>query len=297
MRLAALAIGAGVPGGDFAGTVEEVHTRACLIACLDDKLVTLLAPELGHLPCGITLDAPRELSLEGRFEVNAEIAVRGRILRIAGSAFSIDLRPSRTWNSDLGSLRLDLCRVSVLQAWQVARAALREDGRGHGLLRTAGSAIAALDAATGAFDTAAAHAAMSRLIGLGQGATPEGDDFLVGYFAALWACTCGMEPRTIFVSSLGASLTELSLRTHRVSRMYLDWAARGQVSERLFVLAARIAAGSGRHAVGLAAAAAMAVGHSSGACGVLGFVHGCAAWSPRRERMRQLPTLRPPVLV
>ena len=56
MRLAAIATAAGVPDGGFAGTVEHVYPRVCLLGLADQTLVTLATSAVGHLPRGITLD-------------------------------------------------------------------------------------------------------------------------------------------------------------------------------------------------------------------------------------------------
>jgi len=278
MRLAALTTGAGVPDGDFAGKVEEIHARACLIAVSDGTLATLATAELGSLPRGITFDAPAGFSFIPLLAVGAAVAVRGGVLRIAGGALAIDLRRTRPWRCGFDALRLDLGRAPTRRAWRAAWSILCQDGRANGLLRIAGAAMHELAAATRRRDVVAAHGAMSRLVGLGEGRTPAGDDYLVGYFAALRACG-GMEPRAVFVPDLGRRLKELAARTDRVSRLYLDAAADGQVSERLCVVAAGIAAGCDDPEIGRAVTAALAVGHSSGACGVLGLLHGCIACS------------------
>jgi hypothetical protein len=88
------------------------------------------------------------------------------------------------------------------------------------------------------------------------------------------------EGRAAFVARLGVRLKEFAARTHRISRVYLEAAAEGEVSERLTKLAAQVAAGATPRAVGAAAAAALAVGHSSGANGILGLLLGSAAWGP-----------------
>ena len=56
MRLAAIATAAGVPDGGFAGTVEHVYPRVCLLGLADQTLVTLATSAVGHLPRGITLE-------------------------------------------------------------------------------------------------------------------------------------------------------------------------------------------------------------------------------------------------
>jgi len=125
---------------------------------------------------------------------------------------------------------------------------------------------------------------MSRLIGLGPGSTPAGDDYLVGHLAGLWSCAGASGARRSFVADLGEGLRKSALRTNRVSRVYLEAAAAGEVSERLGDLAARVAQGADAASVCAATDAALAVGHSSGACGVLGLLLGCAAWAPPDRR-------------
>ena len=280
MRLAALTLGAGVPAKDFAGRIEEVHARACLIALSDGSLLTLLAAGLGSLPRGITLDAPPGFCFRPLLVVGAAAAARGGVLR--AGALTVDLRRARPWRCDLDGLHLDLGRAPSLLAWQAVWSAWHKDSRGDGLFRLFGAAIDELSAATCCLDAAAAQPALFRLIGLGEGRTPAGDDFLVGYIAGLWACGAGMASRAAFVPDLGRRLRAGLPQTNRVSRVYLEAAADGQVSERLFSLAAGIAVGDGG-AAGRAVSAALAVGHSSGAAGVLGLLRGCAAWSGDAE--------------
>jgi hypothetical protein len=68
--------------------------------------------------------------------------------------------------------------------------------------------------------------------------------------------------------------------------------------ERLAAVAARIAAGAAPTALAEAAAAAVAVGHTSGADGALGLLLGLAAWGPgtifRESRRLVDETLPPP---
>ena len=97
---------------------------------------------------------------------------------------------------------------------------------------------------------------MSRLIGLGEGRTPAGDDYLVGYFAALWACS---DASKAFAAALSARLMVLATRTEDLSRLYLEAAAVGEVSEWIVAVATGIAAGSDNAAIGRAVAAALAV--------------------------------------
>jgi hypothetical protein len=224
----------------------------------------------------------------------APVAARGAVLRVAGAAFAIDLRRGLPWRSNLKGLRLDPGRNAVVRAYRAAHAALDADGRSDRLRHAAGATLDRMTEATRHREVAAAERAMSRLIGLGEGRTPAGDDYLVGYFAALWACS---DASKSFAAKLGPQLTALAVQTEPLSRLYLEAAAAGEVSERIAAVAAGIIAGSDGAAIACAVAAALAVGHSSGAAAVLGLLQGCAACAERRlmpAPMRHSRPLCPP---
>ncbi len=276
MRLVAIATAAGVPDGGFAGSVAHVYPRLCLLGLADQSLVTLATSAVGHLPRGITLDSSAEFL--SHVAPGSAFAARAGILRFSASTLSVDLRRSHRWQCNLPSLKLDINNVPVRQAWQAARDALRRDGRSSGLQRAAGSTIRDLAAATRGFAAGAAGEIVAALIGLGEGTTPAADDFLVGYVAGLLSSVGIIEARAHLVLTLCEQFKAAASRTHRVSRLYLEAAAEGQISERLYALATCIATGAGEETVTFAAEAALNVGHSSGACGILGLLIGCSAW-------------------
>jgi hypothetical protein len=233
------------------------------------------------------LNSSSNFQLRNYVATGGEFAARGGILCFSKSTLSVDLRTSRRWRCDLAALNLDVNKASVLQAWEAARVALRRDGRSGGLQLAAGSTIRELVAATRNFAAPAAGEAISALVGLGEGSTPAGDNFLVGYFAGLLSSVGVIEARTSLVSVLCEELKAAASRTHRVSRIYLEAGAEGQVSERLYTVAAAIAA-SAERAVAIATQQALNVGYSSGACGVLGFLIGCTAWSRDDDQISPL---------
>jgi Protein of unknown function (DUF2877) len=283
MRLAARAIGVGVPARNLIGVIEAVHPRACLIKLAGTAGLTLLTPELGNVPGGITVEVPREFSFKRLIEVGDTLAARGGVLRTEGSALCIDLRAAHQWRSHLERLSLDLSNCGVLAAWHSARIALRATPGGISLLSLGAPYIGELAVATRSLQLAAADRAMSRLVGLGEGSTPAGDDLLVGYFAGLWAGAATIRSRLRFRTELGSRLRCLALTANRVSRIYLEAASEGEVSERLAALAGGIATGVSHEAVSAAAAAVMAVGHSSGRYGVFGLLLGCLVWQPEAQ--------------
>jgi hypothetical protein len=279
MRLAAVSLGFGAPSGDFTAAVAAVHPRVCVLSLSDDSLLTLVAPEIGRLPRGIGFETPPGFAFEKAFPAGADVAARAGILRIASTRLSIDLRSAAAWRSPLADLRLDGTREPVGNALKTARAALAEDGRNLGLACVASALLTELAAATRALDGKNAEQAISGLVGLGEGATPAADDFLVGYLAGLWACGARNEPRTAFLAAVAARVSQVAPLTGAVSRAYLEAAAEGEVSERLYDLALHVSAGSGTEAIRRASAAALAVGHSSGACGLQGFLDACSCWA------------------
>jgi len=275
MRVAALTAGTGVPEGDFCGRVAEVHARACLVDVADGTLLTLLGADLGSQPHGFTLLLPFGFSFSPMLARGAELAARARVLRLDGVPLTIDLRTVRPWRSNLQALAIDLEMPAVRTAWRGAWEALRADARSEQLATLGEKAIGALRSATRDGDAATARDAMGQLVGLGAGRTPAGDDFLVGYAAGLQASRMSEAIRS-FVPTLLNHLKQLSVRTNRLSQLYLNAAAEGEISERLHAVAQVIASGGEAAAVRRVLADALAVGHCSGAAGVLGLLHGSA---------------------
>ena len=273
MRIAALATGAGVPAYDFAGRLTETHARAALIKLHDESCITLLGSELGRQPRGISLDLPEDISLRQLLCANAELAARGGVVRFAGSALAIDLRGARPWRSGIHELNFDDRSAAVAEAYGTAVSALERDGRAQAFRDMAGAKLERLSAAIRTRDLAAAERAINDLIGLGEGKTPAGDDYLVGVCAALWSCP---DTKT-FAAALRPKLIALALATGDLSKLYLQEAANGEVSERLADVAAGICAGGSYDVMGNAVAKALSVGHSSGAAGIFGLLNGYAA--------------------
>ena len=129
---------------------------------------------------------------------------------------------------------------------------------------------------------------MSALVGLGEGVTPAGDDYLVGYFAGLWTCAGRDAARVAFLATLRERLMRSALPTG-ASAASISKRVRWRGVGTAFRCCRRIATGSLDAALRRAAARALAVGHSSGACGLLGFLDACACWPapPRRQAERR----------
>jgi hypothetical protein len=117
-------------------------------------------------------------------------------------------------------------------------------------------------------DVEAIQSASIGLVGLGEGSTPAGDDYLVGVLLAL-SLGAGRDGRR---NSLLASLAVIGDgRTTTASATWLTAAARGEASPVWRALLDAWAA-SDEHAVRNCARAVRGTGHTSGAFSLRGFL-------------------------
>lgn len=306
MRFQALSVGAEVPTHYFSGTVHSVFRQACNIRIEPYRLLTLLPPEKDNVPHGIRLNTSPQPVFLKLFHVGQPVACRGGILRIDRPKFSVDLRTARPWHIDIKGLHIDLRRCDHAQAWAMAWWELNASSRRSGLsgvmegvspsegppapsevfLQQSAHAVPALLQATRDFQFEDAGTSIRRLIGLGPGLTPSGDDFLVGYLAGL-SSTAGNSPsRTQFLAALDAEMSDAARHTNEISRAYLLSAAKGHVSEPIAKLAQQLNQANNMSSVTAATQAALQVGHTSGADGVLGLLLGCLAWQSLAPHLR-----------
>jgi hypothetical protein len=278
LRLAALKIGVGTPSAPFAGIVHSVFANAAILA-IADRLATLAPASAGGLPGAITI-AVGSFRFCDHLVVGAPAVARGGVLRLGDGAMTIDLRDAVPWRAALREHAVDLANARAENAWRSVAAALRIDGRSAAIARIGGAPMLMLCEAARRFDARSAAEAMAPLVGLGAGGTPAGDDVLVGFLAGLWSTAWKERSRRDFAGALGNSLGGLLGRTNDVSRLYLEAARDAEVSERLSALIAGIGAGEPATILASTATAAISVGHTSGADGVLGLLLGLAAWAP-----------------
>jgi hypothetical protein len=319
MRLYALSAGVEATSRCFNGVIQSLFHHACNVRLDHDALLTLVSSGKGNLPNGIRLETPPGFTFLNQLRVGQPVACRGGILRISGSDLSVDLRTATPWQINLKSLPVDLHRPAQAQAWAVAWLELEAHWCGDGLsamIETSSSrawnsvtsvtrrilgqrgerTVPVLLEATGAFHFDHTVAALTPLIGLGPGLTPSGDDFLVGYLAGLWSTVGSDVSQLRFLTAIASWLTEAAGSTNTISSAYLQSAARGHVAEPIATLARELAHAESMEAVRWATRAALSVGHTSGADGVLGLLLGFLAWEvstltcrfrqPRLQRYR-----------
>jgi hypothetical protein len=295
MYFNAISIGYAVPRADFDAKVHSVFRSAINLRLTNNILLTLVTSREADLPQGIRVNTPDDFSFE-IFQMNEQVACRDDILRCASSALTIDLRDAESFICDLSALQADMTHQTMATAWRfvwqtlnqrqiesnaeiIAQDLFRSDGPIRaGVPRKAGEAMRRLFAATRQFDlTAASH--LDKLIGLGAGLTPSGDDLLVGCLAGLWCIVQDKSERMQFVSNLGKAVIRLSHQTNDISSAYLYHATQGQVSSRLADLAEAICRGENSDRLLTATESAMQVGHTSGMDAVTGLLVGLTVWN------------------
>jgi hypothetical protein len=119
------------------------------------------------------------------------------------------------------------------------------------------------------------------LIGLGEGLTPAGDDFLVGFLAALRIAGASDPVHHAFFTVFSNAIAAAAFRTNVISRSYLEAATNGEVSEPLSAVIECIACGAAPEIVRARVSNVFAVGASSGKSAMLGFLLGAVAWEGR----------------
>jgi hypothetical protein len=116
-------------------------------------------------------------------------------------------------------------------------------------------------------DEKTVRGAAARLGGLGAGATPSGDDFLVGVMLALWAITDDDRARV-----LSSWMSEAARdRTNQLSKAWLAAAARGEAGFEWHQFVEALIS-SDREELDQVATALIQRGHTSGADAMAGFI-------------------------
>ncbi|HJR80215.1 MAG TPA: DUF2877 domain-containing protein [Anaerolineales bacterium] len=291
MNFHAISIGSSVPRADFNATIQSVFDSSLNLRLEhQDALLTILVSDHYDLPQGIRLTV-KNVPLSS-LTVDVLAACRNGILRFQNSLLSIDLRGARIWNGRL-SASIDMQRPASGRAWSMTWKALNKQQRlkqtdligadlfkanaGSLLTRMLSQPVQRLIAATEQLDSQAAADSAAKMIGLGPGVTPSGDDLLLGYLAGLWSTAAQEQQRLDFLSKFGQSLSALKKETNEISRTYLYYAIKGEFSSSMLALVNAISDGEEPKLLSTAKEA-MRVGHSSGLDSVTGLLIGLTAW-------------------
>ena len=298
MQYHAVSIGEAVPRENFDAVIQSVFDSAInLRLANEDRLITLLISDHYELPQGIRVDKKIPFqsltpSTSLRASVGLRAASRGGILRFDSSPLTIDLRGARVWKCRVPELHADMRSDVVIQAWSSAWDLLNKGQRlkqteivaddlfqlniGSLLSQRISKPVMQLISSTEQFDIQGSILAAEKMIGLGPGVTPSGDDILIGFLASLWSTAGKNQTQLSFIRSFGDALMQIAKQTTEISCTYLYHATQGQFSSSLSNLAEGIASGN---QVEKAIEEAMQVGHSSGMDSVTGLLIGLAIWN------------------
>jgi hypothetical protein len=268
--------------GVHAMRVQSVY-RSVVNISTADGLLTVASPEGGGLPNGILADLGpdwREIGLHSGMAVFASDAT----LRVPAAGLEIRFDAEARWSPRLRSSADDADtaaarwrgRAGATRGMAQARASaaglgalLREDVSDDPvwILRVARPILVELAVALETGDRTRAAEIATRLVGLGPGLTPSGDDVLVGIEAALHALA---RPSAGF---LALALGDVEGRTTALAATLLRHAAAGEFAERLHSLLAALL-GSDEEAIPAAIDRAVAWGATSGSDCLLGVLIG-----------------------
>jgi hypothetical protein len=295
MLYRAISTGYAIPLTNFNATIHSIfRTAVNLKPANNDLLFTLVGARAADLPQSIRLNAPDDLCFV-QLNTGDKVFCRASTLIFENSTLEVGFSQSKRWLCNLSTLRADLSKRVVSEAWKYVWKLLNEQQKRMGAEIVAeallhpetftqssvcsrmGKAIHTLIEAGRSYQVDILSA-LTRIIGLGCGLTPSGDDFLVGYLAGLWCAVRDFVERRRFVSQLGQAVIHLSKRTNEISRTYLHHAAYGQVSSHLNNLAEVISKPESSGYILAATESAMHSGHTSGMDAVTGLLFGLSTW-------------------
>jgi hypothetical protein len=307
----AAALGSDVPRGEFPLCVHSVFHAALNFTLPNGEFLTLLSAEADDLPRSVRLASEEDLLSLGLSpgdggvftldEIVLEPSVGGRRVRVdCAGAPRLAAQSAPPLRGEGKHWRAGVARLEALQAraaTDLRVASLLSEARpfsAMGERLTQAAFDLGRGVQTGRFD--AMRGAAARLVGLGPGLTPAGDDFLCGFFAAGHCRRAGGLACARLLTSLAEAVQDVIGQTTDISASFLRDALAGRVSRPLAALAEACAGAPGSD-LGGALLHLAAVGHSSGLDAATGFFYGETVWgratglaerAPRASR----PTIR-----
>ena len=263
--------------------VHSVFARACNLETDCGEMVTLLASGCGSHPRGIRY-ASRDDLLPLRLRPGQAAVLQDMALRIPATDVVVNFSRAAVWKGTVAASSPAWHQLRDL--FELVRSHAPTQGFAPALFASGNSrspfqramiariaqTLPKLARATETRDARTVVAALRSLVGLGDGLTPAGDDFIVGYLAALSSRAYHERGLAALLRALAVPVAQLSRHTHAISRQMLLDALEGHFAERLTEVVRCL---GGREVAG-AASRLMAVGHTSGADMLCGLLFGFA---------------------
>ncbi|MEQ1804961.1 MAG: DUF2877 domain-containing protein [Burkholderiaceae bacterium] len=276
-RLTVHTLGYLVPRTAFSGRVHSVFEHACNLECdwgVGRGLLTLCDGAAAIGPTTLHFASDDGVDLRDGFFIGDAVMCRDDTLRIG--RIELGFPHARIWQPPV--MRARQAGVEARCHRAGVQLAARRRLRSSVIDAQAAPVVAALADACRNLDTPAALAQAQRLIGWGEGLTPAGDDFLVGLLAALQALARSDAPRLGFHAVLAMHVARDVQRTTPIAAHYLRLAAAGHFTEPLLSLRDALLGQTDEAQLDAALQRALAVGATSGADTVSGFLAGLTAW-------------------
>jgi hypothetical protein len=202
-------------------TILSTHRHACNLLAADGTLVALVSKTHGNGPFQIVIPT-------ARFDmVNPAVSPSWTAGRLQlHPALTIDLQKAAPWQPTLPTLTK---QPQPQQLQRIVALALARSALPNGpppLTARAQAAIAVIRQNRAPLNRSSILVAVAELAGLGPGLTPAGDDFLVGFLAALWAGGA-QDDRQVALEIAAAAVP----RTTRLSGSWLQHAGAGHFAE------------------------------------------------------------------
>ena len=269
-----------IPREDFSCAVHSVFTNACNLEW-EGALLTVASLATGNGPTTVVLTDP---SLDLR-----RLFVRGEIVRCQRSALRsqrtrVQLAHASTWfppaQRDVLDVPLTGANMHLAQQCLSRTRATNPSVIDH----EAAGVVATLLAACRSRDSSEACRLVARVIGWGEGLTPAGDDFLVGWLAALGRLGCCDRDREFVAAVRGAILARIASTT-QISGHFLSLAAQGHFVEAIHCVLDALLCQQRLEIAENAVERLLQVGATSGADLCTGLLGGIAAWMPRESNL------------
>jgi hypothetical protein len=276
--LRAISIGYRVDRGSQAPRTLSVHSRfrhALNLHAPGGGLLAVLSGEGGDFPTGIRVALPAQWDWRQHAFDGMPVVMQGGGLN--AGPWRIDLQTASVWQAPALQATLDvarLLRLTVLHegmAWRLRTHAAAHEGLVQLLPQWPSGARAVTLGPDG--DPLALSREVGALVGYGAGLTPDGDDYLLGYLAALWPFRCDRMVGAHRCHVAEAVQRNLS-RTTDISRHYLQLAIHGHFSAPLVALLHAFAGTPAQAGVLPRVDAVLNFGATSGADTLAGMLHG-----------------------
>lgn len=230
--------------GSLQARVHSVFPRTINLCCASDGALYALAVRgADNAPGTMVVD----LASFAGTAVRPGAVARGSAERlVVGPDVAVAVGCAEPWSAVLPVLGLGRVPLTVLQdvlarhgvAGGISALAAPGDAMANATARRLGEATDGLCRALADGDLRRVHEYGGRLVGLGPGLTPSGDDFLVGI-----ATACALRGAHEGLSVLRTVVEENAPRTNRISSATMAHAVRGRVCESIVALAQALVEG------------------------------------------------------